>query len=314
MLESCFKTGGMCSIGDLKTIPGQIYIGRPYKSPYSEYCKYGIVPAINSFGFSSWEAIEHHGRTDLLCKICQGIQTSAAAVIDISEPSPNVHFELGILAGMSKPAILVKQVDKETPTDLQGMEIVEYSDAEELSVELKKRLTEIAATASFSKITAYPTYQSYYSDLLSMLGSTKSKVDLTHIRNEPPAEFRGTSDWFEKVIEWTNDHPMGRVRRIIAVRNNEMFEWAKQLALVEEESKHANFTVRVCDWGSDFPAVNMAIFDRERVSVALTGADASETAGFSISDKAITNYFIDYYNNIWASSMPLKKFIAQHEE
>ena len=147
-----------------------------------------------------------------------------------------------------------------------------------------------------------------------MLGSTKSKVDLTHIRNEPPAEFRGTSDWFEKVIEWTNDHPMGRVRRIIAVRNNEMFEWAKQLALVEEESKHANFTVRVCDWGSDFPAVNMAIFDRERVSVALTGADASETAGFSISDKAITNYFIDYYNNIWASSMPLKKFIAQHEE
>ena len=140
MLESCFKTGGMCSIGDLKTIPGQIYIGRPYKSPYSEYCKYGIVPAINSFGFSSWEAIEHHGRTDLLCKICQGIQTSAAAVIDISEPSPNVHFELGILAGMSKPAILVKQVDKETPTDLQGMEIVEYSDAEELSVELKKKI------------------------------------------------------------------------------------------------------------------------------------------------------------------------------
>ena len=308
-METCFKTGGVCSIGDLRTNSGQIYIGRPYKAPYSDYCKYGIVPAIESFGFTPWEAIEHHGKNDLLCKICQGIQTSAAAVIDISEPSPNVHFELGILAGMSKPSILVKQEDKETPTGLRGMEIAEYADASSLEIEVKKRLLEIADSPSFSKITAYPTYQAYYKDLLSMLDAATARVDLTHIRSEPPAEFRGTSEWFEQVIRWADSHPYGRLRRIIAVRNDEMLEWAKKLAVIEEESKHANFNVRVCDWNSDFPAVNMAIFDRKIASIALTGSDATETAGFSVSERSIAEYFVDYYNNIWATAKPLNKFL-----
>lgn len=312
-MEVCFKTGGVCSIGHLKTKNDQIYIGRPYKAPYSDYCKYGIIPAIEELGFTPWEAIEHHGKNDLLCKICQGIQTSSAAVIDISEPSPNVHFELGILAGLSKPSILVKQQEKPTPTDLQGMEVVEYADASSLGEEVKKRLEEVARNRSFSQITPYPTYQAYYNDLLLMLDKATTRIDLTHIRNQPPDDFRGVNEWFNRVLHWAEDHPMGRLRRIIAVANGDMYEWAESLHEVEKKLETANFEVRVCDWQSSFPSVNMAIFDRKIASIALTSSDATDTAGFSVTQPLITEYFVDYYNNIWSTSVPLGRFLEEHD-
>ena len=70
-----------------------------------------------------------------------------------------------------------------------------------------------------------------------------------------------------------------------------------------------NFEVRVCQWTANFPAINMVIFDRRRVFVALTGFGATETAGFQVSDRLIADYFVDYYNNIWGKSDDLNKFL-----
>ena len=310
-MERCFRTGVGCAI-DLEEISEQIFIGMPFHPPYTDLFEYGIQPVLQEFGLTPWIASAHPGNVDLLCKICRGLQTSSAAIIDISESNPNVHFELGILAGSSKPLILIKQEGKIVPADLAGMEYAEYSDAKTLSNTLRERLHLIMKKSStYPKIIPYETYKIYYNDSLNMLNSTTQKIDLTHIRNEIPSDFIGTGEWFTKIIEWADEHPDGRVRRIISVSKDKekVVAWAKQLLNVTKTMKHGNFEIKVCNWKADFPAINMAIFDRRRVSVALTGSGATETAGFTISERAVVNYFVDYYNNVWAKSLPLEEYL-----
>jgi len=310
MIERCFKTGGRCAIDNLRETPDQVFLGIPFKPPYIDIFEYGVRPALHELGLTPWIALEHPGIGDLLCKICQGLQSSSAAIIDISEPNPNVHFELGILAGSSKPLILIKQEGTQVPSDLSGMEYAEYADAKSLRQVLKDRLTLVTTRArTYPKVAPYATYRAFYNDLLITLENTQYKIDLTHIRDEPPSDFEGASDWFERVILWADEHPLGRVRRIISITNDKMRSWATELLITIQERKHGNFEVRVCDWHASFPAVNMAIFDRRRVFIALTGAGATETAGFNVSEHTITDYFVDYYNNIWSQSIPLRKYL-----
>ncbi len=309
MIDRCFKTGGSCEFS-LEEIPEQVFIGLPFKYPYTDAFEYGVRPALQELGLMPWVGYEHPGSHDLFCKICEGLQTSSSAIIDISEPNPNVHFELGLLAGTSKPLVLIKQVGTEISTDLKGMGFAEYKDAKELYALVKERLNMVTAKAkTYPKIAAYATYKEFYRDCLLALSHSTKKVDLTHIRAEPPQDFEDTSDWFERVINWSDDNPYSRVRRIIAITNRRMLEWAQALSEHINDRPNRNFEVKVCRWDADFPAINLAIFDRKRVFVALTGSGATETAGFQISEHDIADFFLDYYNNIWGQSRPLNDFL-----
>ena len=309
MIERCFKTGRQCAF-ELEESPDQVFVGIPYKYPFTDVFEYGVRPALEKLGLRPWIAYEHPGSRDIFCKLCEGLQSSSAAIIDISEPNPNVHFELGILAGTSKPLILIKQKGTDVSTDLKGMEILEYDDAKELCKLLEKHLTQVTTKArTYPKVGGYATYGEFYRDSSLALDQSSKKVDLTHIRDEPPQDFEGVSDWFEEVIKWCDEHPYGKVRRLIAVSNDRMLAWAKELAEYVNNRPNYNFEVKVCQWTANFPAINMVIFDRRRVFIALTGSGVTETAGFQVSDRLIADYFVDYYNNIWGKSDGLDDFL-----
>lgn len=309
MVKKCFKTGGQCGF-DLKELPDQVFIGIPFEPPFTDLFEYGVRPALEELGLHPWIAYEHPSSRDIFCKLCEGLQSSSSAIIDISKPNPNVHFELGLLAGTPKPLILIKQKGSEVSTDLIGMENLEYNDTKELHQLLKEYLTNVTTKArTYPKIAGYATYSEFYRDSLLALGQTSEKVDLTHIRDETPQDFQGVLDWYEEIIKWCDEHQYGKLRRIIAISNERMLAWAQELAEQIKNRPYYNFEVRVCQWKSNFPAINMVIFDRRRVFIALTGFGATETAGFQISDHLIANYFIDYYNNIWVKSDNLNDFL-----
>lgn len=311
MIERCFKTSGQCEF-NLEELPDQVFIGILFKYPFKDAFEYGVRPSLEEMGLRPWIAYEHPGTRDIFCKMCEGLQRSSAAIIDISEPNPNVHFELGLLAGTSKPLILIKQKTAEVSTDLKGMEILEYGDAKELCLLLKEQLTSVLNKGrTHPKIAGYTTYMEFYKNCLLALEQSFKKIDLTHIRHEPPQDFTGVSGWYDEVIEWCDKHPYGKVRRIIAVSNLKMLKWAQELAGHIEKLPTHNFEVKVCDWTADFPAINLAIFDRRRVFIALTGFGTSETAGFQISDAIIADYFVDYYNNVWGKSEDLINFLEK---
>ena len=89
MIDRCFKTGGRCAVDNLEELHDQVFVGIPFKPPYTDLFEYGVRPALLELGLSPWIAMEHPGVGDLLCKICQGLQSSSAAIIDISFVAPD---------------------------------------------------------------------------------------------------------------------------------------------------------------------------------------------------------------------------------
>jgi hypothetical protein len=66
------------------------------------------------------------GGYDLLAKIHFLIDKSELVMADISKPSPNVYYEIGYAVGVQKQPLLLVQKGTEIPTDLKGLEVVEY--------------------------------------------------------------------------------------------------------------------------------------------------------------------------------------------
>lgn len=125
----CFKTGGACTRVNEKELqfnPNQVFIGCPFKQEYFNMVKYVIKPVCNELGYSTWIANEQFKNIDIMCKVCGGIQSSARAIIDITNWNANVLFELGLLYGLGKNVLLIKHDEGDAPVDLRGIEYVNY--------------------------------------------------------------------------------------------------------------------------------------------------------------------------------------------
>lgn len=126
-LRTCFKTGGICGrSSQLILIPKQVFVGMRFSDEFKPVYTKAIKPALESIKYIPWHADEKFESVDIMCKVCFGIQTSEFAIIDITEWSPNVLFELGILYGLSKKVILIKEETQKIPIDLSGMYCIPY--------------------------------------------------------------------------------------------------------------------------------------------------------------------------------------------
>lgn len=123
----CFKTGGSCAVQNIETIPNRIFIGRPFNAKHQNIYNYAIKPVVEEMGFEAWKADEVFKNIDLMCKVCEGIQSSKAAIIDISGWNANVLFELGMVYGLSREALILKEESQDVPVDLKGLIYISYS-------------------------------------------------------------------------------------------------------------------------------------------------------------------------------------------
>ena len=142
----CFKTGSTCARAhELEFNPKQVFVGCPFKPAYFNFYEYVIKPVCCESGYTTWIANEQFQNIDVMCKVCGGIQSSALAIIDITDWSANVLFELGLLYGLGKSVLIIKNSDTKMPVDLRGIEYVNYdmnnfNDAKKL---IRKYLKEI---------------------------------------------------------------------------------------------------------------------------------------------------------------------------
>jgi len=134
----CFKTGSPVCPKNPVLDPHQVFIGMPFRPEFTDSYKYGIVPALEAVGLYPWRAADSISNIDVMCKVCEGIQSSGYAIINISDWNPNVLFELGLAYGLSKVTVIVKDKRSEVPTDLVGMEYIQYSSSDELREKLIK--------------------------------------------------------------------------------------------------------------------------------------------------------------------------------
>ncbi|MBE9592657.1 MAG: nucleotide-binding protein [Proteobacteria bacterium] len=130
----CFLTGRpQCPLSP-KEIRNRIFIAMPFEDYYQDMYKFGIFSAIDELNnelrldpkLHCSKADEIPFTTDLMCKICELIQSAEYVIVDISTQNVNVMFELGLAYGMGKKVIIIMGKNTRPPSDIQGIKYFSY--------------------------------------------------------------------------------------------------------------------------------------------------------------------------------------------
>ncbi|MDR1001730.1 MAG: nucleotide-binding protein [Oscillospiraceae bacterium] len=121
----------------------KIFVAMPFDNKYLDSYNYGIVPALNSLGFEHYKADNDIRNKDIMCKICKQIQSCRLAIINISGLNPNVMLEYGMVYGLGKSVIIIKDKDTKAISDIGCIEYIEYEHAHHLMEKLSSALNSI---------------------------------------------------------------------------------------------------------------------------------------------------------------------------
>ncbi|MGC9778084.1 MAG: hypothetical protein HZR80_02460 [Candidatus Heimdallarchaeota archaeon] len=110
-----------------------------------ELYKEAIKPALEELKFKPIKSDDEHVTMDLMCHICALIRESNYAIVNITDENPNVMFELGLIFGLGKTAIILKEESATVPADLKAMFYLPYKFGfyEELRTNLSQKINAI---------------------------------------------------------------------------------------------------------------------------------------------------------------------------
>lgn len=145
-VRRCFKHNQFGCNSVVSVSGSMVFVGIPFnmRSVYKE----GIQPAVKSFGLECRRADELPRTGDFSCKICGLIQSCEFSIFDITRLSPNVLVELGFAYASGKQVIVLKKRGVELPSNLWGIEPVEYTTVATLREELKRYLKTFLSESS----------------------------------------------------------------------------------------------------------------------------------------------------------------------
>ncbi|HPQ69602.1 MAG TPA: GAF domain-containing protein [bacterium] len=123
-----------------KLNPKMVFIGIPFSASSKNVYDFGILPALNDLNLEPWIADERTDSLRILGNILEGVLQSSIGIFDITKLNPNVLFELGLMTGLKKQAILLKQEDSEIPTDLSDWIYISYGSFGKLQEDLKRHI------------------------------------------------------------------------------------------------------------------------------------------------------------------------------
>jgi len=140
----CFKVGVAGCPKQVQLDPQQVFVGMPFRAEFEDAYEYGIRRPLDELGLKVWRADQEPKNIDLMCKICEGLQSSRYAVLNISGWNANVFFELGLAYGLGRETLIIKDRESQVPTDLKGIEYFEYGHSGELREKLLEFFTKSA--------------------------------------------------------------------------------------------------------------------------------------------------------------------------
>ena len=118
--------------------PYTLYDTNDYRKPYKELAKAFNV----QFVFADEKITTLH----ILQKIADYIRSSRCGIYDISGWNANVTLELGLAYGMNEKAYVISNPKQhpvgEVPSDLRGLDRMQYTSFSELQASLEKILTQ----------------------------------------------------------------------------------------------------------------------------------------------------------------------------
>lgn len=139
-MRTCFKLGVEGCPLNPKYETNKAFIAMPFSDDYLDSYNYGILPALESLGIKHYRADDEVSNKDIMCKICQEIQSASIVIVNISGLNPNVMLEQGLAYGLGKPVIILKDKNTKAISDIGSIEYIEYNHAYDLMNKLVNAL------------------------------------------------------------------------------------------------------------------------------------------------------------------------------
>lgn len=113
-----------------------------------------VIECFEEISFSVKTARDIVKRGNLLCKICENIQSVAVGVVLYTGNTPkastsNIFYEAGILHNLAKETIFIGYDIEKIPSDLRGLEWIKVDNVDSLRKELKKHLKTLSDLQSY---------------------------------------------------------------------------------------------------------------------------------------------------------------------
>jgi hypothetical protein len=137
-MRICFKTGAKgCPINP-SVKKNKVFVAMPFHDDYKDSYEYGIKIVLNQLGIDHYKADNKVDNKDIMCKICNEIQSCGIFLANISGLNPNVMLELGLAYGLGKRVFIIKDKKTTAISDLGCIEYIEYAHAGDLQRELPR--------------------------------------------------------------------------------------------------------------------------------------------------------------------------------
>ncbi len=98
----------------------------PFKAENDDVYHLGIKEILEKRGYSCTKTDEEHYFGAVTEKIFEKIAESDIIVAEVTEPNPNVYYEVGYAHGMGKEPILVAREGSKLPFDIQSLRCIFY--------------------------------------------------------------------------------------------------------------------------------------------------------------------------------------------
>lgn len=105
------------------------FIAMQFSEPYNEVYRDAIRPMVAEIGFEPFRVDEAFGPGIILNDIWGRITEASVVIAEVSEPNPNVYYEIGVAHALRKPTVLLAQRGTKLPFDLGPHRVIFYDNS-----------------------------------------------------------------------------------------------------------------------------------------------------------------------------------------
>jgi hypothetical protein len=125
--------------------PRQVFVAMSFASdPRFDDAYDSIQSVCEEFGYDAARITNAEAVDRILPEIVTGIKRSAFVVVDVSDPRPNVYYELGLAQGAGKRVIVTATKGTALPFDIADIPVIFWEGQKQLKERLRDRIEAIA--------------------------------------------------------------------------------------------------------------------------------------------------------------------------
>ena len=109
--------------------PLMAFVAMPFREPYESMLANIIRPSLKEVGMGCKVASDERGPGIVIDDIWEDINRAGLILAEISEPNPNVWYELGLAHALNKPVIMLRKKTSDTekiPFDVSHLRVLVY--------------------------------------------------------------------------------------------------------------------------------------------------------------------------------------------